>query len=63
MDGEDIPDDIIVPQQDLIAVYTNPADAVVIKQYVGDEQPFVYIHKQHLPALIEKLKSYLPAGR
>lgn len=54
-------EDVLVPEQAAVAVYLNPKGAVVLRQEadMGDDDHFVYIAINHIPALIAKLKTYL----
>jgi hypothetical protein len=57
--------DIVVPSQPAIAVYTNPDDAIVIRQegqYGPDEDHWVYVHRQNLHALIRRLQEFEDEG-
>lgn len=49
--------DVIVPQQQAIAIYVNPWGQVVIRAAGEDygEDAFVVVSREHLPALIAKL--------
>ena len=52
---------VCIEEQPRTAVYLNPRDQVVIRQMAWpDEDPFVVIGLEHLPALIRELQSYLP---
>jgi hypothetical protein len=58
-------DDIVVPSQPAIAVYTNPDDAVVIRQegyYGPEEDHWVFVHRQNLHALIHRLQQLEDEG-
>lgn len=53
--------DLIIPEQRATVVYANRFNAVVIRQektWDMDEDSFVYIHPQHIDALVEKLMEY-----
>jgi hypothetical protein len=59
--------DIVVPCQPTTAVYENPYGAIVIRQEAPypDDDPFVFIRPEYLPALIGRLQTFLadkPAG-
>lgn len=62
-DGDQISEeDVVIRAQPETAVYENPQGAVVIRQesYIaGEDDPFVFIRKENLPALIEALWRYL----
>jgi hypothetical protein len=56
-------EDLVLPSQPAIAVYTNRYGQIVIRQEAtgyDDEDHFVYICPQHLDALIVRLRRYLP---
>jgi hypothetical protein len=56
-------EDLVIPSQPAIAVYTNRYDQIVIRQEASaydDEDKFIYVCPQHLDALIVRLRKYLP---
>jgi hypothetical protein len=58
-------DDIVVPSQPAIAVYTNPDGAVVLRQeghYGPEEDHWVFVHRQNLHALIQRLQQLEDEG-
>ena len=55
-------DDVIVHHQPRTAVYWNPRGQIVIREAAadyGDDDPFVFVSVEHLPALISALQSRL----
>jgi hypothetical protein len=56
-------EDLVIPSQPAIAVYTNRYDQIVIRQEASaydDEDKFIYVCPQYLDALIVRLRKYLP---
>lgn len=56
-------EDLVIPSQPAIAVYTNRYNQIVIRQEAtgyDDEDKFVYICPQHLDTLIVRLRKFLP---
>lgn len=55
--------DIVVKKQPMTAIYLNPSDQVVIRQESDDgdtdADPFVFISREHLPAVIDRLQAIL----
>ena len=62
--GEEEKASVIVKPVQAIAVYTNPAGEIVIRQqdYMGDEDDYIVVPKMHIPTLIEALKREMAEG-
>ena len=56
-DWRDDADDLVVPEQPAIAVYTNPADAVVIRQQGtwNDDDAWIWFSPDHAPAIAKAI--------
>lgn len=54
--------DIVIHCQPTTSVYRNPFDGIVIRQQgdYPDEDPYVVIRPENLPALIARLQRFLP---
>ena len=62
MDWTSANPDIVVPCQPMTAVYENPYGSIVLRQEAPypDDDPYVFIRPEYLPALITRLQTFLP---
>ena len=50
---------VVVEEVEAVAVYKNPQGRIVIRQkdFMGDEDSFIFIHQQHVDKLIAALRA------